>query len=222
MGVEVAGGAVDLAQHLDLREARARALQPVGDVGHLLAERGGRGGLAVRAREHRPRRRARAASASTPLDDGVDRRQQDAVAATPDHARVGEVVDVLGGAGEVDELGGGGDLGVAGEALAQPVLDRLHVVVGGRLDRLDALGVGEAEGGGGALELGARRGGEGLQRRESGLVGERQQPGDLDGDALAHQRELAEVILQGPSLGGVAPVEGREGGEGGGHCGAQF
>ena len=30
------------------------------------------------------------------------------------------------------------------EALAQPVLDRLHVVVGGGLDRLDALGVGEA------------------------------------------------------------------------------
>ena len=118
----------------------------------------------------------------------------------------------------MDELGGRGDLGIAGEALAQPVLDRLHVVVGGRLDRLDALGVRRAEIRDRGFCSSARgRGGERLELRERGLVAEGEQPRDLDRDALADQRELAEVLLQRPGLGGVAPVEGREGGEGRGH-----
>ena len=36
------------------------------------------------------------------------------------------------------------DLRRVGEALLQPVLDRLDVVIGRALDRLDALGVGDA------------------------------------------------------------------------------
>ena len=152
-----------------------------------------------------------------PLHDARDRRDQDRVAAALEHARVREVVDVLGGAREMDQLGGGGDLGARGEALAQPVLDRLHVVVGGRLDRLDALGIGERELRRRAAQLLHRGRRERLQRVERGLRGEREQPRDLDRHALAHERELAEMLLQGPSLAGVAPVEGRECGERRGH-----
>ena len=107
------------------------------------------------------------------------------------------------------------DLGVGGEALAQPVLDRLHVVVGGGLDRLDALGVGEPRSARrGAFQLRARRGGERLaggrtRARRRAPAARRPRP-----HALADQRELAEVVLQRPGLGGVTPVEGREGGEG--------
>ena len=57
-----------------------------------------------------------------------------------------------------------GDLGVAGEALPQEVLDRLHVVVGGGLDRLDALGVGEREAAATRFEL------RGASRREKGFT----------------------------------------------------
>jgi hypothetical protein len=58
---------------------------------------------------------------------------------------VAGVVDVLAGAREVHELARGLQLGVAVEAALQPVLDRLHVVVGGALDLLDGLRVGLGE-----------------------------------------------------------------------------
>jgi hypothetical protein len=130
---------------------------------------------------------------------------------------VREVVDVLGGAGEVDELGGRGDLRVAGEALAQPVLDRLHVVVGRRLERLHALGIGEREPRGGLVEGIARGLREGGKGGECAFVGQRLQPLDLDAHPLADEGELAEVLLQRAGLRGIAPVERRKGGEGRGH-----
>jgi len=57
------------------------------------------------------------------------------------------VVDVFAGAGEVQEAGGRRQLGIDGDPLGEPVLDRLDVVVGGALDRLDRFGVGVGEGG---------------------------------------------------------------------------
>ena len=80
--VEVAGGAVDLAEQLDRGEAPARAPQAMRDVRHLLAERGGRGRLAVGAREHRHVGVLRGERVEA-RDDGVDRGQQDAVARRP-------------------------------------------------------------------------------------------------------------------------------------------
>ena len=53
------------------------------------------------------------------------------------HARVGEVVDVLGGAAEVHQLEHRGRGAARGELLAHEVLDRLHVVVDARFDGLD-------------------------------------------------------------------------------------
>ena len=114
----------------------------------------------------------------------------------------------------MDELRRLRDLGMRGEALAQPVFDRFHVVVGRGFERLHAFGIGEREARDGVIERGARVGGERGQGGERGLVGERLQPGDLDAHAVADQREFAEMFLQGPRLRGVAPVEGGEGGEG--------
>jgi hypothetical protein len=54
---------------------------------------------------------------------------------------VGQVVDVLAGAGEVDELADLGQLRQLGGLLLEQVFDGLDVVVGGALDLLDALGV---------------------------------------------------------------------------------
>ncbi len=53
MRVEVADGAVELAADRDGREELGLTLQPMHEVRDLLAERRGRRGLAVRAREHR-------------------------------------------------------------------------------------------------------------------------------------------------------------------------
>ncbi len=72
-------------------------------------------------------------------DEFVQYRQQHAVARVAQHQRVGEIVDVLAGAGEMHELVGLGQFGMIADLLLDEILDRLDVVVRGRLDRLDAL-----------------------------------------------------------------------------------
>ena len=143
MRVVVADGAVDLAREHGA-ECDGRALEADDDVGDLLAQRRRRRRLAVRAREHR--QRGMLVRERAQIGDQRRQRRHQHVAARPgDHQVVGEVVDVFRRAGEMDEFGGARDLGHVGEALLQPVLDRLDVVIGRALDRLDPLGVGDAE-----------------------------------------------------------------------------
>ena len=72
----------------------------------------------------------------------------------------------------MDEFAGGRDLRIVAERLAQPVLHGLHVVIGGRLDRLHALGIGQREPGGHAVQ--GRHG----RCRECGQEGERRFRGE--------------------------------------------
>jgi len=85
---------------------------------------------------------------------------------------VGEVVDVLGGAGEVDEFGDGGQFGQLIAHLLKALLDevfhRLDVVVGGLLRGLDGLGVLQAEIGDHGIQERVRGVGEGAT---SGIPG---------------------------------------------------
>src|SRR3546814_18555586 len=62
-----------------------------------------------------------------------------------EHQRVGQVVDVLAGAGEVHELQRRAELGVVLQPLLDEVLDRLDVMVGGALDFLDPGRVGDGK-----------------------------------------------------------------------------
>ena len=143
--VVVADRTIDLAGQLDRGDLPALALEAGEHVRDLLAERRRRGSLAVRARQHR-QRRVRVREVAQLRDHAVERRQQHAVARIAQHQRVGEIVDVLARAREMDEFPGRGEFGVAGDLLLDEVLDCLDVVVGGALDFLDALAVGFAEG----------------------------------------------------------------------------
>ena len=212
VGVEVADRAVDLAEELGLGERASLAAHAVHDVRELLAERGRARGLAVRAREEGDVGRV-AGERREGRVQRVDAGEQVLVPPAREQPVPGEVVDVLGRAGEVHELavrGEAGERGVGLEALLDEVLDRLDVVVRRALDRLDARGVGDREpladreqgvplGGGRARELG-----------HAGLVAEVQEPQDLDAHALADQRELAEQASQGHGAGGVATVDRRD------------
>ena len=75
------------------------------------------------------------------------------------HQPVGQVVDVFRGAGEVHEFAVSGQAAQFRQPLLDEVFDRLDVVVGDRLDGLDALGGGGIELGFDPLErcLGSRR-----------------------------------------------------------------
>ena len=121
----------------------------------------------------------------------------------------------------MDEFAGGGHFRVVPERLAQPVLDRLHVVVGGRLDGLHALGVARPRNPGrrGRAPSAVAGGEGGQQRRSAGSAA----------SAFSHaistrtRRRISANSLKWSckraGLGGVAPVERRKGGEGVGHGG---
>jgi hypothetical protein len=106
-----------------------------------------------------------------------------------EHQRVRNVVDVLGGAGEVHELGSRRQRGVVGGAPLDPVLDRLDVVIGLGLDRLDLGTVGRCEGPNQGAQALDRRRRNGREVRQTGRR-ERREPLDLDAQALAHEGEL--------------------------------
>ena len=208
VGVEVAHCAVHLAEDLDAGDLASLPNQAAHEDGYFLAERGGRRGLAVGAREHRLFGEALGQGAQAP-DHAVELREQQLVAQVAKHERVGEIVDVLRRAREVDELRGPGEVGLGRDAFAKEVLDGFHVVVRGAFDFLHAARVGLAELVGEALERGLRRRREGRELGDARLGGERPQPGDLDAQAVADQPPLAGKGPERSRLLGVAPVEGR-------------
>ena len=76
-------------------------------------------------------------------------RQQTLVQPLAQHQSMGEVVDVLGGAGEMDELCDrlqlGQRVGNRGDLFLDEIFHGLDVVVGGALDRLDLFGIRQAK-----------------------------------------------------------------------------
>ena len=143
--------------------------------------------------------------------------QHHRVARLVQHERIREVVNVLRSAGEMDELQRALRLAVPAELALQPVLDRLDVVVGLRLDVLDLLRVTLGEAFEKLVEGRDGLAGEWLDLADAPLGGKRLQPGELDAHSIADERLLAEVGTQrirGPC---VSPVERRERGERRGH-----
>ena len=213
VGVVVAHGAVHLAQDGHAGDAGACLLHALHDVGDFLAQGGGRCRLAVGARQH-GQGGVLMRHAAQGVDDGVDGRQDDLFTAALEHEAVRGVVDVLGGAGEVDELAGGSQFGVIGHAALQEVLDGLHVVVGGALEGLDGLGVGAAEVLHDGFQALAGSRAEGLQFGQAG-IGQGNEPGHFHLHTVAHEGGLGPVGAQRRDLGGVAAIQGRQGIESG-------
>jgi hypothetical protein len=195
MRVVVAHRAVDLAHERHARHLVALALEPVHHVGHLLAERGGGGGLAVGAREH-GLVGVLVGKLSQRHDQLVHLGQQYLASSVAHHERVGEIVDVLGGAGEMDELGDGLEFRVAGNLLLEEVLHRLHVVIGGALDILHPARVLLAEAGHDAVEHVDRMAAQGRHLGDRLVGRECLEPGHLHLHAIADQTEFAEHRAQ--------------------------
>ena len=130
-----------------------------------------------------------------------------------EHQRVGKIVDVFGGAGEVDELDVRRQPLDPADALLDEVLHRLHVVIGGGLQDLDPLGVRHGEVGMEGLHrlVDGRR--KGRQLRHLGQCRQRGKPLALDLNAEADQAVFAEYGRQRLGLGSVASVDGANGGK---------
>lgn len=140
------------------------------------------------------------------IGDLAHQRQQHFVTAGAQHQGVGQVVDVLAGAGEVDELADLGQLRQLGSLLLEEVFDRLDVVVGGALDFLDAFGVLELEVGGQAVQQGVGFGGECRHFADLRVGGQALQPAHFDQGAETDQAEFAENRAQGLGFAGITAV----------------
>ena len=205
MRAEGAGGAVDLAQVLLVLDALELAAQAVDVDGELLAERGRRCRLAMGEAQQRLVA-VLVGLLGEVVDDLFERRGPHVLHGVLHAAGDRQVVDVLGGAREVDQgLERVVDVGQLGRGLVELVVDvvlhGLHVVVGDRLVRgvlLDALGAEVLGDGAQERDLGL---GERLDALDDGLVavageavGQQDHPLDLDAHALAVQGRLAQVF----------------------------
>ena len=141
------------------------------------------------------------------FDHAVDGRQQIVVAGIAQHLRIGEVVDVLGRAAEVDELVDVRDLFEILDLVAQVILDRLHVMVGRVLDRFHLLAFADIEIRDHAFEVVGRRLRQRLDIVHLGFRGECLQPADLDDQPVADQTVFAADLAQIPGFVGVSAVD---------------
>src|SRR5947199_7908744 len=99
------------------------------------------------------------------------------------------------------------------EAFLQPVLHRLHVVVGGALDGFDALGIGRCEASSNGRKKRASRFRERRDFNDGGLLTQRLEPPQLDLDSAANEAVFAEAVRQRRYLGAVASVQRTKSGE---------
>ncbi|MCY1418259.1 hypothetical protein D9M71_338130 [compost metagenome] len=149
------------------------------------------------------------------VGDLAHQRQQYAVTAFAQHQGVGQVVDVFGGAGEVDELADLGQLRQLRGLFLEQVFHGLDVVVGGALDFLDALGMLQLEVFGQLVQQGIGFGGEGRDFRDAGMGCEALQPAYLYQDAETDEAVFAEDRTQGAGFAAIAAVNGGNRGKGG-------
>ena len=204
--VVVAHCAVDLAQNLDRGDARVGAAQAIHDVGHFLAQRAGRGGLAVgTAQQGQVGMLVREMLQS--IDQHLQRGQHHRIARILEHERVAQVVDVFRGAGEMDEFQRFRRFRIAGELVAQPVFDGFDVVVGAPLDGLDLLGIGFGELCGELVELRDGRGGDRRQFLDAGFGSQCLEPLDLDQHAVTDQAVFAEIAAQAFNFAVVTSIQ---------------
>ena len=128
MGIEIAHGAVDLAAQDNLRDRTARPGQPLGVHAQFLGQGGRRGRLPVGSCQH--------GQAAGFLGQHIDRFDdplhvlEQHLTPGAQHQPVGEIVDVLGGAGEMDKLDAGSEPADRRYPLLDEVLDCLDIVIG--------------------------------------------------------------------------------------------
>jgi hypothetical protein len=147
------------------------------------------------------------ASSRAGRSNPVKRRQHRFVTRRLQHQGVRKIVDVLGGTREVDELGDAHHFGVVRQALPDPVLQRLDVVIGYRLDLFHLGRLLRTEIGQQRSQLSQRSRRESRNLGKMRLGGERLEPFEFDLQAAPDQPVFGKLRAQRIHLAGVAAVE---------------
>ncbi len=122
------------------------------------------------------------------------------------HQRVGEIVDILRRAAEMQEVLQRLGFGAVAESLTDEILHRFDVVIRGRLDRLDSLGIIHRKIVNDAIQDILHHRCNWRYLRDLGLVGQALQPAHLDQDPKPHQPVFAEDIAKIVGLFEISPV----------------
>ena len=120
---------------------------------------------------------------------------------------VGQVVDVLAGAGEVNELAHAGQFFVLGHLFLDEVFHRFHVVIGGGFNGLDALGMLDVEIAGNTAQVPGRLAAHQRHFRDVLVVGELFQPAHFHMYAEADKAVFTGGMAQGIHLAGIAAID---------------
>jgi len=210
VGVVVAHRPVDLGGEGDPGNAAVSPAQAIGAIGHFLTQGGRRSRLAV-GTGHHGHLGQQMGQLPQPFHHLAQGGQQHLFPGRLEHQGVGQVVDILGSAGEVDEFPHLHHFLVMGQALLDPVFQGLHVMVGDGLDFLHFRRLFRAESPYQGIQF--RHGGRGKGRNfgEMGFGGQGLKPFDFHLQAAVDQPVFGKLGTQGIHLGGVAAVQGRQG-----------
>lgn len=124
-----------------------------------------------------------------------------------EHQGVGQVVDVLTGAGEVNEFAHAGQLFVFGHLFLDEVFHRLHVMVGGGFDGLDAFGMLHIEVAGYTAQMPGSLAAHQWHFGDVLVVGELFQPAHFHVHAEADKAVFTGGLAQGIHLAGIAAID---------------
>ena len=126
---------------------------------------------------------------------------------------MGQIIDVFGGAGEVDEFGHRLQLRVTREPLLDEVLHRFHIVIGGGLDVLDASGIDLVEVVDDLFQQFIGLPGKGRHFGDARVSSQALQPADFHQYPALYQAELAEYLAQRDGLTAVTAIDRGNGGQ---------
>jgi hypothetical protein len=140
MGVKVAHGTIYFAQDLLLFDPIALAFQSRRKVGQFLTQGCWRGCLTMSPREHRKPGQFDSELTERQFD-GLQRRHDDEITGIPNQQGIGKIIDVLRSAGKMQPACQAVQFFVFPEPFCQVVFHGFDIMVGGRFDRLDPLGI---------------------------------------------------------------------------------
>ena len=211
MGIVIAHRAIDFAQKFLSGKLLRLTFQTIQHIGDLLAQSRRRGRLPVRTAHHRHRRQLMRQRAQLIRHLG-QLRQQNLIARLAQHQSVRQIIDVLAGAGKMDELRHRRHRRHTGKPLLQPILDSLHIMIGRRLDGLHRRRVVQRKTGNHIIDFGQHRLVKRRHLHDFRLGGQRLQPRQLHPDPGPHQAVFGKNGAQGLDGFRITPVQRRQSG----------
>mmetsp|Transcript_26867 Transcript_26867/g.59413 ORF Transcript_26867/g.59413 Transcript_26867/m.59413 type:complete len:287 (-) Transcript_26867:103-963(-) len=206
VGIEIPARTVEFPHELQPLHSFDLPVEPPGHNGTLLAKSGRCRRLPVCQSQH-GHIRVLLGQIFDLLDQRFHLWQHDLVHSIPAHQAIGQVVDVLRCATKMGEFHDLCELLTVLHLFFDVVLDRLHIMVGDTLVRLDPLGSLDVKLGCNVNQCLPSTAAELRHLRDILVLRHLQQPGYFHLHSVLHQPKLGENLPQPRNLGSVSPID---------------